>query len=383
MSWGHKKFIYMTADTYTAQSGTIEQAVKLDALIAKRGPIITAKAEGTLKILAPHGQQVVKGKDIFQIVNDSIQIRYDDDLLRVNSSIKKLQDEWSLLAASYDSKTAAFNKQAKDLLKKQSAAGGILSPDDEDALRFAMQQGQASAKQRQDKKQEYIKKINTYATKKAAMEKEYTQNIMLAKAAVPGLLSYSVGQNPVPWSDTAAVALQSTSFAAMKEQQTLLEDASLLTKGQKVAQIVDTSAIRLISIVSDESMQGLTLKGDYPIVFDDYGNSRTMGKLIAIGNSKNAKKAIVFECKKWIKDFVGVSQTRVTVIKKSFSGIVIPEKSVYKRDGKIGVFVKKGGNYSFVPIKIRGEIGIDVAVEGISSQTEISTEPESLSKYVK
>lgn len=382
LSWGHRKLVYLTADTVSVKQGTIEKAVKLDALLAKKGPVLTAKSDGTLKIVAADGEQVAKGKELFQIINDSIQIRYDDDLIRIDSSIKKLKDEWSKAASDYDKKIAAFDRQAKDLLKKQANDAAGLSMDDQESLQFAMLQGQQATKQRSDEQKDYAKKIKTLETKKAAMQAEYADNMVIEKAAAAGVLSYSTGKTQVPWADSAAAALDDDDLAGMK-QLTRLEDASVLTKGQNIAQLIDPINVRLVCRITEDALQEMDLKDDYPIIFDDYGNDRTMGKLIAMGNSNSGKRTIVLECQKWLKEFSRISATKITVIKKSYSGIIIPQKSLVKRQGIEGVYLKKDGAYSFVPVKIRGIIGTNIAVTGITSGSDISVEPAKLTKLVK
>lgn len=110
-------------------------------------------------------------------------------------------------------------------------------------------------------------------------------------------------------------------------------------------------------------------------------NKNFLGKVESISDDKGDMKIICVSSEQYDVDISTLRKTDITLIKKMYSGLVIPSEAIKKVDGKTGVYALKGKTIRFVETKIIYNDGTSAIVKEYNPFVDTSIPAVTLNLY--
>lgn len=163
---------------------------------------------------------------------------------------------------------------------------------------------------------------------------------------------------------------------ALKPRPSSLQDGQLVAVGQPLARVVDNREWRLCVSLPPAEVRELA------------GRSRLRVRLPALGEEEfvlpveasrpgddRTYGTITLWGREWRQELARIRVLEVEVVKEQFSGVIVPRRSLVKKEEQVGVFVVKKTLAQWVKVEVRGEKGSRVAVEGIPEGSQVIVNP--------
>lgn len=187
--------------------------------------------------------------------------------------------------------------------------------------------------------------------------------VSLVTDGTEGHLPYEPGKSP------AAPRLLS-----LKPRPHQLQQGEVVTAGQALARVVDTSQLRLCVALPPSEVAELAALTRVLVRLPEGREIATRPEAHHPGDDRTYG-TITLAGTEWVEELLRVRMLTVEIIKSRASGMIIPRRALVDRDGQPGVFVVKKTLAQWVRIEVKGEKEGLLAVEGIAEGSQVITNP--------
>lgn len=364
-----------------ARSGTVQRIYRGEAAILRHEVVLRAPLPGQVHLVAADGQLVRVGAPLLEVVNEDSHRAAQGQVAEREEELKTFeagpgQKLKSLYRARQEAEglaLAAFTQLKKDLVAARFFPLDGEKPGEAVLATFwdkvnSLQEINAQITQLEKEREKLVKELE-----KSRELLKLATNTLQSPAA--GLLSFQLDGledlfDPERDNQTASQLLGS------EARPRALTEGQQVRGGERVAKVVDPDSFFLALPVPPEEARhfvtGRTVKVRWPELFPREVPARVVNAPAA-GKGYSLVRLAVDQ---YVPPLVGRRKATLEVITEEFSGQVLPRQALVKKDDQFGVYVlTKTATLKFTPVKVVGDNGSQVAVEGLPEGTQVVANP--------
>jgi hypothetical protein len=380
-------------DTVVVESGVIVASVDVDFVISRKGTIVRSPNAGAAKPLVKEGERVSKDTPILQIVNEEQAKESDTQLASKKAAREKMVKEWKTTDSKFQQQIEEIDKKARGKIEAIAAL-----PEEENAkadqlqdeLNLLFKEGQRLTAIRSETSQAHKVALTKLDKEISELNAKYLSSTTTFKAPTAGLVSFSIGDAALPFSDASLVNLtpgQLTNFTDVKS----FDEAAYLKNDEPMAEILDSTMYKIIFVLPAEVAADLVPGGQYQINLsmkevagaeEGAKDEEIATELIGFGKTVENRTVVIMQSNVWKDIFSSQIKFPGKVVLGRYDGVLVPAAALTYQDEEQGVFIKAKGDFIFRPVIIVGEDGENIAVSGINAGSVVVTNPERLGKLL-
>lgn len=336
-----------------AYSDVMEDSVVTQGWAARTEQLISTEAKGLVQLRRVQGEKVAKGGTVAVVYADEESLKNQEEFLQTQANLSALQ--YAIYSESPSG--AALETQmmaALSELRTASASGNYSKLSD-----------QTEAYRKLVLRREYLVSDEASAEMDQAayalMEKytalqSYQDGAITITAAESGMFSshvdgYETILSPDSFNGLSPAAL--TAFGELTPQDS----------GVSLGKLVTDPAWYFAALVPEDYSDLLSPGDDLDIYFDSITETLTMS-VESVGEAQDGQAVVVFRSTTDEHEAELLRHEQARLIFRSEEGILIPKQALrVSEDGETGVYVVKGYNARFRPVKILAENDTSYLVE--------------------
>lgn len=335
--------------TVTISSGSIEESISAKAIVLKDEIVYKSEAQGTVSLLKEEGEKVGRGVQVVKInridgssyskeleeIEKQIDVLkntsgsdevYTNDKEKINDSIdiiiNKLQD--SILNGDYYEASVYKDNLLQNIDKQQLVTGqkSLLSQSIDSLL---------------EKRDKIIKNIET--------------SDIISYSPKAGIVSYQLDGLEDVFSANKIDDYKPGDFRIIDIVKTDLKEKDQVKYGDPVYKIINNFTWYLMTEIDAKDMDKLEENKLIYIKINDKDKKIT-SRIVKLVKNKD-KYFMILKLTEYFHEFYNERYLDIKIVKNTFQGLMIPNKSIIEKDGMKGVYIKDiSGIVKFRPIKI-------------------------------
>ncbi len=358
--------------TITAESGIIEELVSSKAVIIKDEFVLKSETQGTVSLLKKEGEKVGKGTQVAKI-NRTESSPYSKELEEIDKQIE-------LLKKTSDSKEMFSKDKAKaqdniDIIIDE-LQNSILKGNYDNASIYKNTLLKSIDKQQLVTGQKNLmsQSIDSLLKRKESIMKNMEKTDIVSYSPKAGILSYELDGLEEIFSVNKINEYKLSNFRIIDGSKKNLAEEKEVKYGEPIYKIIDNFTWYAMTEVDAKDVDKLE-EGKIVHVRINNDEKKIISRIVKIIKEKD-KCLIILKFTDFLHEHYKERYIDIHIIKNTFEGLIIPNKSITEKDGIKGVYIKDiSGIVKFRPVKILtsdDEHTIVSEGEGNSSQIELN-----------
>ncbi len=358
--------------TITAENGIIEELVSSKAVIIKDELVLKSETQGTVSFIRKEGEKVGKGTQIAKI-NRTENSPYSRELEEIDKQIE-------LLKKTSDSKEM-FNKdkaKAQDNIDIiiDELQNSILKGNYDNASIYKNTLLKSIDKQQLVTGQKNLmsQSIDGLLKRKESIMKNMEKADIISYSPKAGILSYELDGLEEIFSVNKINEYELSNFRIIDGSKKNLAEEKEVKYGEPIYKIIDNFTWYAMTEVDAKDVDKLE-EGKIVHVRLNNDEKKIISRIVKIIKEKD-KCLIILKFTDFLHEHYKERYIDIHIIKNTFEGLIIPNKSITEKDGIKGVYIKDiSGIVKFRPVKILTSDDEHTIVsdgEGNSSQIELN-----------
>lgn len=324
-----------TAKTMAVENAQIVDSTNSRGIIFKDETVYESETQGSISFSAKEGEKVSRNSKIAEIkdatsTGGSTNGSYEDDLKEVNQEIeeynKKIssQDETPTQDGVADDKTAIKEQLSKAI----------------------------------EKKKEIVKDMKK------------SKNVYYAEES--GIVSKVIDGYEEKFSSKNIKKYNAKNFKILEAKKTASNEKEEPQTSNAIFKIIENQNWYIMTKIEGENLKELEKGDTVSIKINDGEIAKIDAQIVEIERSKD-DVFLVLEMDKHLHDFYKDRYVDIRIIRDVYSGLKVPQKSILKKDGTEGVFIKDiSGVVKFRPVKIVKKTQYTTLVEPVEGQDPLN-----------
>lgn len=341
--------------TTTAQEGYIEDKIKASGVIIRDEQVYLSDGEGRVNVVKNEGEKVKAGANIVELSLNKDNVSLKGELEEVDKKIKSLEkiDKGENIQNRDNQKSTHNLADIVDKIQENIAEEDLTEMEFlTDSLDCCMGKkknvdgkdtlSDSSLENLQNKKEEILNKIS-----------DNTINYLSKES---GVVSYNIDGLEEIYSIKKIYDFSYDDLNQEKLDTKKIKSGDTVKAGEPIFKIMDNLnwylALKIENIKDIEPLK----EGDTVYVsFDSNDSKRVKGQILKINKNKS-KASMIIKFDTFFSEYYNYRYVDVDIIKSKYEGLKVPNKSVVKKEGVKGVYIKDiSGIVKFRPINILGQ----------------------------
>lgn len=341
--------------TTTAQEGYIEDKIKASGVIIRDEQVYLSDGEGRVNVVKNEGEKVKAGANIVKLSLNKDNASLKGELEEVNKKIKSLEkvDKGENIQNRDNQKSTHNLANIVDKIQESIAEEDLTEMEAlTDSLDCCMGKkknidgkdtlSDSSLENLQNKKEEILNKISDNTTNYLSKES--------------GVVSYSIDGLEEIYPIKKIYDFSYDDLNREKLDTKKIKSGDTVKAGEPIFKIMDNLnwylALKIENIKDIEPLK----EGDTVYVsFDPNDNKRVKGQILKINKNKS-KASMIIKFDTFFSEYYNYRYVDVDIIKSKYEGLKVPNKSIVKKEGIKGVYIKDiDGIVKFRPVNILGQ----------------------------
>ncbi|MEA4846282.1 MAG: HlyD family efflux transporter periplasmic adaptor subunit [Clostridiaceae bacterium] len=360
------RFMFFNIETEIVKYGSLENSIKVKALIIRNESVTTLPAGVEINYSADEGDRVSLGKKVLEIVkNDqadesiSLKIKQLDDRIQ---EIKQSDINNNFFSKDKEKIDSQINEKVADLkniarsgdLKKLDTVKNDLSAD---LYKKSLIYGEGSF---------FGKNLEQLQKEKAVLEGIYNNSIDVIYAQTSGIVSYSLdGYEQILGTGN----IKDFKLSNMKEIMNSLDSSNRDANKNTAAgiKIVDNFEWYTCSLISLEQTKDLKIGKKIRLRFTELGDSEVNGEIYEVSQPESDICMVIIKINEHVNDFYKKRIAEIDIIKDYNEGFTVPARAIVVKDNIKGLYVLKNGVVRFIPVAVMNEDRESCLVKNLES----------------
>ncbi|GAB6137513.1 HlyD family efflux transporter periplasmic adaptor subunit [Halanaerobaculum tunisiense] len=181
----------------------------------------------------------------------------------------------------------------------------------------------------------------------------------------PGIVSYKVDGLEATLSPKNRADLSYQQFKELAGKTTQIKPQEKVNIGRPLFKIVDNFKIYLAVLLPQKELSNYEVDTEVEVKFTDLDLHSFAAKIDLILTDK-PQNVMIIELNKFSRQLIDQRRTQVRVIKKEYTGIVVPEAALVKNSkGDLGVWVQGYVKTYFSQVDVKARIDGQAVVKGV------------------
>lgn len=335
--------------TITANSGTIEEFVSSKAIILKDEFVYKSEVQGSVSLLKQEGEKVGRGIQVAKI-NRADGSSYSKELEELDKQIEILK------------KTS----NGKDILNKDKEKihdnidmiidelqNSVLSGNYTEAFIYKDTLLGSIDKQHLITGQKNLmsQSLDSLLEKKNQIIKNMEGSDIISYSSKAGIVSYQLDGLEDIFTVNKIDEYKPSDFRIIEVNKTNLAEKKEVKYGEPVYKIINNFTWNMMTEIDAKDMDKLE-EGKIIYIRINNGDKKIISRIVKLAK-KNDKYFMILKLTEYFHEYYNERYLDVQIIKNTFEGLMIPNKSITEKDGIKGVYIKDiSGIVKFRPIKI-------------------------------
>ena len=343
-----------TLKTAIVEEGTLEDKVELKAIVVKDEKVYTSKGEGKVKLYKKEGERVKVGTEIAQVSLLDKDASLKNELEEINrkiESVEKIQKERETVKSDKDKANKNSNEVLDNIQNSIANKNYEEIPNLKEELYFSLGK-QKDVSGGNTLSEQTLENLNR---EKEKIKKEIANNSIKYISKEAGIVSYEIDglENIFSPKNLSKYNVEDIKEAELCSKTT--KNGNETNAEDILFKIVDNHHFYLLVQIDDIKQISPLKEGDSIGFLIDNDSQKLKGKIRRI-DKKGRQAAMVIESDFFCHNYYNKRKVNINLIKSSYEGYKIPIKSISKKDGVDGVYIKDiSGIIKFKPIKILGK----------------------------
>lgn len=338
--------------TVVVKKGSVEDSIFSQGYIFKDSEIITAESDGYIDCLKEDEEKVKKGEAVVAIYKDQVNAGLKGELSAIEEKIKSLEKTIKYKSSS-DGNSAKTEQSISDKMKQIGALTDRkdikqISQIKKDVSAMLLKRNNVSDEQSEEIELEELKAEKNRLMLKLNEQAEviYAKNAGAFTSRVDGaeeLLSLkNIKENKVDHK-----YIENLKKFKLKDEVT-----GRVQKGDPVGKIVNNYIWNIVMEIPTAESELIQEGSEIKIRFTELDEMAVDGQITDISSEENGKVIVIVKSNKYVDSVYHTSRAEVQLIKRTYTGVKIPQKALRIVDEKKGVYVLRGNLVKFIPINI-------------------------------
>ncbi len=340
-----------TYSTVVVKKGELEDFILAEGYVFKNSTIIYAEKEGYIDCLKEDEEKVKKGEAIVALYNEQVNSELKGEIISVDEKIESLEKTIKYKSSS-DGDLAKTEQSISDKMK---SIGALSDAKDIKQISQLKKDVAAMLHERNDLSEE--------SEEKELGELKNQRNSLMASLEAQADIIYAQGAGVfTSFVDGAEEVLSIKNIEENKVDRKYIKNlknfkyknkvSSKVDKGEPIGKLVDNYVWNVVMEVQKAESELISVGDAVKIRFTELDENAVSGTVLSISPEEDGKVIVVVKSNKYINSVYQTSKTEVQLIKKTYTGVKIPQKALRIVDGEKGVYVSRGNLAKFIPINI-------------------------------
>lgn len=340
-----------TISTVVVKKGELEDFILAEGYVFKNSTIIYADKTGYIDCLKEDEEKVKIGEAIVALYNEQVNSELKGQIASVDEKIESLEKTIKYKSSS-DGDLAKTEQSISDKMKSVGALSDAkdikqISQLKKDVVAMLHERnnlsGESEEKELQKLKKEREALMNTL---KSQADIIYAQGAGVFTSFVDGaeevLSIKNIEENKV----------DRKYIKNLKNFKYKNKVSSKVEAGEPIGKLVDNYVWNVVMEVPKAESELISVGDAVKIRFTELDENAVSGTVLRISPEEDGKVIVVVKSNKYINSVYQTSKTEVQLIKKTYTGVKIPQKALRIVDGEKGVYVSRGNLAKFIPVKM-------------------------------
>lgn len=369
-------------ETEYSYEGEIDDSLSLEAMLFKDEKVVYATFTGKARRAVAEGEKVRKETKVVELLDQEAEQEYNFKLSNLSKEIIKKEKELEKQRLDLNQMIIAADEKAKEIAlkiesEKRSGSDNISTLEKE--LNHYLNVSKETKEKLFKLDATLSNNIKDLKEEKKRLEETFAASKVGIPAPNDGVVSYFIDGYEKNWDNEFFLKLGLDEYNRVENILTpTFQDEEIIKAGEPIFKIVNNSKSRFIIPVPEEISEKIKPNESLHLEFINMGNTAIKGTVIGFGKSDGHLQLILIESSQWLDDFSFLRKTPVKVVFQKYHGTIVPLTAVTEVNGKTGVYYIYKGKVYFKEVEVIGANGQKAAVKGISPNTEIVVNPQSV-----
>lgn len=377
-----KKTVYFLTTkmirTEMLQTGSIDDKFKTSGFLLMNETIVYAPEKGVFCQKDNGGERVPAQQSVGYIVSEiqqkqykqqyaHVETQYEKKKNQLEENINSLKEEIVTLNAAILEKTNKLSQtslgyQKVDLTATSDELHQLGTKRNEVLEKIAENESRLESADKQMKSQ------------KESLDKKYLSGTVTLKAPVSGIVSFFFDGLEEQAKPATFDKLDFETIKGLKENIIQVKDGNEIQKGIPVFKVIDNYHCDVAFLCDTNS--SISFEKGEKISYRINNNEKLFSSKIKQLISKGDEVLIIFSHDQFEQSFIEHRKIDLEIRNMKVNGILIPIESVVKVEGQEGIYQKKKGIITFVPLNIMTRNEKNVIASEFSGQGEVVINPQ-------
>lgn len=333
-------------DPYTTEETTqttIKKTISAQCIIVRKENVIKSDNKGYKVFKVQNGGKVAKNSTVVSFYEKSKDVEIANEINELEdylSSIEEIDKQNSIKLADLDIISEQIQDNIYSMLRNVNSNS---FSDNEKVLKslcYYMAQGQLAT----GREKNYTKVIEKYKKELSLLKDSYDKNVKSVKSDCSGyFVNFTDGyENLIDYDNIEDVTVS---------QIENLKPAEV--KDNEVGKVISENEWYIVTVVNAADIKGVS-KGDTLKIGTSLSSVNELSVSVeAINKSDDGQKALlVLSCMKMNNELATLRQKEMQIVLKTYTGLKVNAKSVRVKNGKKGVYVRRGTITKFIETDI-------------------------------
>ncbi len=376
-----KKAVYFLTTkmirTEMLQTGSIDNDFGTSGFLLMNETMVYAPEKGVFSQKVNGGERVPAQQSVGYIVGEIQQKRYKQQYVHVETqyekekkeleeNINRLKENITTLNAAILEKTNKLSQTSLGYQKVDLTA----TSDELHQLGTKRNEGLEKIAENESRLESAKKQVES---QKKSLEKKYLSGAIALKAPVSGIVSFYFDGLEEQTKPETFDKLDFETIKDLKESINQVKDENKIQKGIPVFKVIDNYHCDIAFLCDISS--GLSFEKGEKISYRINNNEKLFSSKIKQLVSKGDEVLIIFSHDQFEQSFIEHRKVDLEISNMKLNGVLIPTESVVKIEGQEGIYQKKKGILTFVPLNIMTRNENNVIASEFSGQGEVVINP--------
>jgi len=335
--------------TVTVSNGSIEESVSTKAIVLKDEFVYKSEVQGTVSLLKEEGEKVGRGVQIAKInrVDGSSYLKDLEEIDKQIDVLKKTTGNEEVYASDKEK----INDSIDTIIN--SLQDSILNGNYYEASVYKDNLLQNIDKQQLVTGQKNLlsQSIDSLLEKRNNIIKNIEASDIISYSPKAGIVSYELDGLEDVFTASKIDEYKSGDFKIIDITKTDLKEENQVKYGDPVYKIINNFTWYLMTEVDAKDIDKLEENKIIHIKINNK-DKKIASRIVKLDKDKG-KYFMILKLTEYFHEFYNERYLDIKIIKNTFEGLMIPNKSIVEKDGIKGVYIKDiSGIVKFRPIKI-------------------------------
>lgn len=358
-----------TAKTVAVENGQIIDSTKSKGIISKDEIIYKSETKGNIVFSVKEGEKVSKNAKIAEL-NTTTYSGYENELKEVDKEIeqynKRISSQKEILKGDIQKNQSEIDEIVKEVQKNVAEQNYEEVKRLQDELLVITDKKDAITSE----KSLVMEQLETAMKRKSEIVNKLKQSNIIYTAEQSGIVTRVIDGFEDEFSSKNINKFDVEDFRDLEVVKSTASEKEELEIGNPIFKIIEDQKWYIITKIEGENLEKLN-KGDLVSVQINKNKNKMDATIFKINKSKE-DVFLILEMDQHLHDFYKDRYVDLRIIKKVYSGLKIPQDSIFEKDGVKGVFIKDiSGVVKFRPVKIVKKTQYTTLVEPVEGQSPL------------